>query len=81
MLDEPVGNLPVVNDARWSSSLTDNSLIAAIWWIVFLFILQAAGLPIAMAAFRRFGDRGWSFARLLSLLIAGGWSGFSPASR
>jgi YYY domain-containing protein len=71
MLDEPVGNLPVVNDARWSSSLTDNSLIAAIWWIVFLFILQAAGLPIAMAAFRRFGDRGWSFARLLSLLVAG----------
>jgi YYY domain-containing protein len=71
MLDEPVSQLPVVNDGRWSESWTDNSLVALVWWIVFLLILQAAGLPVAMFAFRRFSDRGWAFARLLTLLIAG----------
>lgn len=71
MLDEPVGELPVVNDGRWSASLTDDSLVALIWWVVFLVILQIAGLPVAMFAFRRFSDRGWAFARLLTLLIAG----------
>ncbi|CAN5669786.1 hypothetical protein BH09CHL1_BH09CHL1_00270 [soil metagenome] len=71
MLDEPVSELPVVNDSRWSASVTDNSLFALGWWVVFLIVIQIAGLPVAMLAFRRFSDRGWAFARLLTLLIAG----------
>ncbi|MGH2549603.1 MAG: glycosyltransferase family 39 protein, partial [Thermomicrobiales bacterium] len=35
MLDKPVSELPVVNDARWSASVTDNSLLALGWWVVF----------------------------------------------
>ena len=71
MLDGPVGELPVVNDARWSDAWTDNGAVALVWWIVFIFVLQLAGLPVALLAFRRFADRGWAFARITSLLIAG----------
>ncbi len=71
MLDEPVNELPVVDDGRWSASVTDNSALALGWWIVFLIAIQLAGLPIAMLAFHRFSDRGWAFARLLTLIIAG----------
>jgi YYY domain-containing protein len=71
LLGEPVGSLPVVGDARWSASWTSNGLVALLWWITLLTVLQIAGLPIALFAFRRFADRGWAFARLLSLLIAG----------
>ncbi|MCC6705167.1 MAG: glycosyltransferase family 39 protein, partial [Thermomicrobiales bacterium] len=71
LLDTPVGELPVVSDARWSASWTDNGFVALLWWMVLLVVLQAAGLPIALLAFRRFADRGWAFARITALLVAG----------
>lgn len=71
LLDEPVGSLPAVNDARWSSAWTSNGFVALVWWIALLGVLQIVGLPIALLAFRRFADRGWAFARLTALLVAG----------
>lgn len=71
MLDEPVGNLPVVSDTRWSAGLTGNSAVALIAWVVLLMVLQLAGLPLARLTFGRFADAGWSFARLITLVVAG----------
>lgn len=71
ILDEPVGDQPVVADARWSESLTGRTLPAVAVWIILLIVLQAAGFPIAARLFPRFPDLGWGFARLISLLLSG----------
>ncbi|MBA3642701.1 MAG: glycosyltransferase family 39 protein [Chloroflexia bacterium] len=71
LLDEPVGSLPVVDDARWSSRWTSHSLAAAATWIALLALLQLAGRPIAGALFGGMADRGWGVSRLLAILIAG----------
>jgi hypothetical protein len=70
MLDEAVEDLPVVADARWSAALTDNSALALLWWLVFLVLLVAAGLPWSLLLFRSLDDRGAGLARLIVLLLA-----------
>jgi YYY domain-containing protein len=70
-LDQPVGTLPVVDDARWSAALTSHSWIALVFWIVLLVVLQAAMWPLVRQVFRRFPDRGWAFGRLVTMLTAG----------
>src|SRR5689334_4738179 len=69
--DQPVGSLQAVDDARWSASITDNSFVALLVWVVLLIALQAVTWPLVRRLFWRFPDRGWSFARLISLLVAG----------
>jgi len=71
LLDEPVGELPVVADARWSERLTGNSWAALGGWILLLAALQVAAWPLAALAFRRFADGGWGLSRLLALVVAG----------
>ena len=69
--DEPVGQLTVVDDARWSADITSNSWSALAVWIVMLIVLQAVSWPIVRRIFRRFPDQGWAFCRLVTMLIAG----------
>jgi YYY domain-containing protein len=68
--DQPVGTLPIVDDARWSASLTDNSFAALLVWILLLVVLQAATWPLVQRLFRRFPDGGWAYARLTTLSLA-----------
>ncbi|MFM8594356.1 MAG: glycosyltransferase family 39 protein, partial [Chloroflexota bacterium] len=70
MLSGPVGDLPVVGDARWSAALTSNSWAALAVWVAFLVVLQLIGEPIAARLFSGFRDRGIGFARWLTVLIA-----------
>lgn len=70
MLDDSVGGLPVVSDARWSASLTKHSLVAVVWWIVLLNLLFIAGLPWSRLLFRNAVDRGAGFSRLLAILLS-----------
>jgi YYY domain-containing protein len=70
-LDQPVGSLPVVDDARWSADLTSNSWAALLVWVLLLVVLQAAMWPVVKRIFSRFPDRGWAFGRLVTLLSAG----------
>ena len=69
--DTPVGNLPVVDDARWSQAFTHHSWAALLVWVVLLLVLQAAAWPLMRRIFARFPDRGWGFSRLATMLIAG----------
>lgn len=70
-LDQPVGTLPIVDDARWSASLTSDSVAALVVWVLLLVVLQLAMWPVVRRIFARFPDRGWAFGRLVSLLAAG----------
>ncbi len=69
--DQPVGELPVVDDARWSAEFTGNSWSALLVWVLLLIVLQAAAWPLVRRVFARFPDRGWAFGRLVSLLVSG----------
>jgi YYY domain-containing protein len=69
--DQPVGNLPIVNDARWSAPFTDHSLAALLVWVILLISLQAVAWPLVKRIFTRLPDRGWAFTRLITILIAG----------
>jgi YYY domain-containing protein len=71
LLGKPVGELPVVDDARWSAAVTDNSVVALLVWLVLLVVLHAAAFPIVSVIFGRFADAGWGFSRLVSLLLVG----------
>lgn len=70
-LDQPVGTLPIVDDARWSADLTSNSWVALLVWIILLVVLQLAMWPVVRRVFARFPDRGWAFGRLVTLMTAG----------
>ncbi len=67
--DEPVSELPVVDDARWSESLTGSSWSAAAVWILMLVLPQAAALPVSRTVFRAFPDRGWGYTRLIGIIL------------
>ncbi len=71
LLDEPVGNLPVVSDARWSERLTGHSVGALVVWIGFLILLQYLGRPVTRLVFGGFADQGWGLSRLVALLLGG----------
>jgi YYY domain-containing protein len=79
MLDEPVAELPVVDDARWSSEWTDSTPVAVTAWVLLLIVLGFAGRPLARAVLGSFPDAGQGFARLMLLLLAG-WSVWFAAS-
>ena len=70
MLDQPDGDLPVVGDARWSSSLTHVPGVALLFWVAMLAVLQIAGLPLARLVLGTMADGGWVFARLLVTVTA-----------
>ncbi len=70
LLDGPVGENPSVNDARWSATVTSATPVAVAVWVLLLFVLLAAGLPIAQLLLPMFPDRGWGLARMLCVVVA-----------
>ncbi|MDQ3524816.1 MAG: DUF2298 domain-containing protein, partial [Chloroflexota bacterium] len=67
--DQPVSDLPVVDDARWSEPVSGSSWGATIVWIAMLVILQVAAWPLASTVFRRFPDHGWGLTRIISIIV------------
>lgn len=67
---QPVGELPVVDDARWSADITGSSWSALVVWILLLIVLQATAWPFVRQVFARFPDQGWAFGRLVSLSVS-----------
>lgn len=79
MLDEPVQELPVVDDARWSSAWTDRTAVAVVAWVLLLVLLGVAGRPLARSLLGSFPDAGQGFARVFLLLLAA-WGVWFAAS-
>ena len=79
MLDEAVDELPVVDDARWSSRWTARTPVAVAVWVVLLIGLSFAGRPLARTLLGSFPDGGQGFARLILLLFAA-WGVWFAAS-
>lgn len=57
--------------AGWSADLTQHSWWAILVWALLLIGLQFASWPIVRRMFSRLPDRGWAFARPMSILLAG----------
>ena len=71
MLDQPVDELPVIRDQRWNGIANDSAPLAIlVWWLV-MAGLGLAAWPLAAILFRRWGDAGYAWARLLGWLVAG----------
>ncbi len=71
MLDDPVGELEVVDNFRWSERWTSNSGTALLVWIGLLVLLGVIGRQWARLLFSRFPDGGSGLARMLTVVLAG----------
>lgn len=58
-------------NSRWSADLTHYSWWAVIVWVVLLVVLQAVSWPLVRRMFSRLPDRGWGFARPISIMLGG----------
>lgn len=71
MIDEPLSNLPLVDNYRWNGWASDRPLASVlIWWAV-VALLGWAAWPICFALFAPWLDRGYLFARSVGWLLAG----------
>ncbi len=70
LLDRPVGQLPEVNEYAWNP-LAQSSVSATIFWLLASYVLLLLGLPVAVLVFGRWRDGGYTWARLVGLLLLG----------
>lgn len=71
MLEQPVNELPAVDEFAWNDWANQSSWAALLVWLVALFVLLLAGLPLAVLIFARWHDAGAAWARIISLLLVG----------
>ena len=71
LLNEPVGDLPVVSDFRWNK-LASRSTVAAvlIWWLA-VDVVALAAWPLTYTVFSRLRDRGHLLSKTLGLVLLG----------
>jgi YYY domain-containing protein len=71
MLEQPVENLPVVDEYAWNP-LAQSQPVAILLWLLASYALLILGLPLAVLVFGRSGvDGGFVWARLIGLLLLG----------
>ncbi len=72
LFDEPLANLPVVDNYRWNEWASEQPVVAVvIWWLV-VALLGWAAWPISFVLFLPWLDRGYLFSRMMGWLL-GGW--------
>ncbi len=69
LLDRPVDQLPVVDDRAWNALANDSQWLGIAWWWLVVELLGVVALPLTLALFHKFSDRGYIFAKSLGLLI------------
>lgn len=72
LFEEPVSNLPVVDNYRWNKWASERPLASVVVWWVVVMVLGWAAWPICFALFTPFVDRGYLFSRSVGWLL-GGW--------
>lgn len=68
---ESAETLHSMADARWSADFSSYSWGAVALWVLLLIALQAISWPLVRRMFSRLPDRGWAFARPISILLGG----------
>lgn len=68
---ESAETLHSMADARWSANFSSYSWGAVALWVLLLIALQAISWPLVRRMFSRLPDRGWAFARPISILLGG----------
>ncbi len=71
MIPRIAGPGPELADSRWSAGLTQHSWWAVLVWVALLVALQAVTWPLVRRMFSRLPDRGWAFARPVSIMLGG----------
>lgn len=71
MLPRPVDELPVVGEYADATWLNSHQWAAVLLWLLLWEALGLLALPVAALAFGRSRDLGWSWAKLVGLLIWG----------
>jgi len=71
LLDEPVEELPVVNDFRWNAVANRSPLVAVLLWWLAVEVVALAAWPVTYTVFHRFRDRGHLLGKGLGLVILG----------
>jgi YYY domain-containing protein len=69
LLDQPVDQLPVVDDFRWNGLANRYHLFAVIFWWLALVLVGLAAWPVTFVIFRHLSDRGYILAKSLGLII------------
>lgn len=70
--EQPLRDLPVVDNYRWNQVASNNPLIAVGWWWLILTVLGWLVWPVAFVVFAPLRDRGFFLSRTLGWLL-GGW--------
>jgi len=71
LLNQPVDDLPPVQDYRWNDIANHSPLLATlIWWFVVTY-LGLMTLPLTFVLFNKLPDRGYGLGKSLGLLLVG----------
>ena len=71
MLDQPVDQLPLVDNYRWNQAASERPWLAVAWWWGTLTLLGLLVWPVSFALFPRLRDRGYFLSRTLGWLLSG----------
>ncbi|HZB96308.1 MAG TPA: DUF2298 domain-containing protein, partial [Herpetosiphonaceae bacterium] len=71
MLDRPLAELPVVGEYAWNGWANTHQLGAVLLWLVLFELLGLLAWPLCARIFPRASDGGWSWSKLVGLLVWG----------
>ncbi len=69
LLDQPVDQLPVIDDFRWNGLANRYHLFAVIFWWLAVVLVGLVAWPVTFVVFRGFSDRGYILAKSLGLIL------------
>jgi YYY domain-containing protein len=69
LLDQPVDQLPVIDDFRWNGLANRYHLFAIFFWWLAVVLIGLAAWPVTFVIFRHLSDRGYILAKSLGLII------------
>jgi YYY domain-containing protein len=69
LLDQPVDQLPAIEDFRWNSLANRYHFFAVIFWWLAVVVVGLATWPVTFVIFRHLSDRGYILAKSLGLII------------
>ncbi len=69
LLDQPVDQLPVIDDFRWNGLANRYHLFAVVFWWLAVVLVGLVAWPVTFVIFRHLSDRGYILAKSLGLII------------